>query len=321
MSKNRPNFYQDFTCFDATFSSKMFYYSFMNSYPLSLLISATIIVSSCTSNDCSSVENELAQTRRELASRDSSLTAFGNAIQAIDSNVIRLSYLEQELSGALSSSISNKKEKIQGYVDELRSIMASNQNYIDQMQMTLENSKMISSGLMNMVKNMEEKVTVSNLRLARHNTELESLGSDFKNLFEEYIQTEYARMELESQLNNMEGNINKMEDQVRELKNYLNTAYFVIGSKKELIEKGVLEKGGLLNSKDINENVDKMAFQSIDTRKTNAIPLNSDKVKIVTEHPKNSYQLLQDASGKFNIEIKDAAQFWNLSKYLIVIEG
>jgi len=88
-----------------------------------------------------------------------------------------------------------------------------------------------------------------------------------------------------------------------------------------LIESGVLEKGGLLKSKEINEDLDKMAFRAIDVRKIKSIALNASKVKLVTEHPTESYELIADESGNYTIEITLPESFWSLSKYLIVIEG
>lgn len=279
------------------------------------------VIMSCTTNDCKSVETELANTRQELANRDAMLDEFGTAISAVDSNLEMMSSLEKELAESLQSSAKDKKERIQENVNRLKELMASNRDYLGQMQETLDANQHISANLMGVVESMQEKVMMNNLRLARHNNDLETLGDDFKDMFEEYIQAEYARMVLEESMNKMEGNIGKMENQMRELKNYLNTAYYAIGTRRELIENGVLEKGGLLKSKEINEDLDKMAFRAIDVRKIKSIALNASKVKLVTEHPTESYELIADESGNYTIEITLPESFWSLSKYLIVIEG
>lgn len=127
-------------------------------------------------------------------------------------------------------------------------------------------------------------------------------------------------MQLEQDLNAMEGNINEMENKMRELKNYLNTGYVAIGTKKELIDKGILEKGGLLQSKDIIEDVDKMAFQAIDTRKTKTVEIGTDKYKLVTEHPSSIYEIVGEGE-QTKIEILHDQDFWSLSKYLVIIQN
>ena len=286
-----------------------------------MLLMVSGIMISCTTNDCKSIEAELANTKQELAERDAMLDDFGTAISAVDSNLEMMSSLERELAESLQSSAKDKRERIQENVNRLKELMASNRDYLGQMQETLDANRHISANLMSVVESMQEKVMMNNLRLARHNNDLETLGDDFKNMFEEYIQAEYARMVLEEGMNKMEGNIGNMENQMRELKNYLNTAYYAIGTRRELIESGVLEKGGLLKSKEINEDLDKMAFRAIDVRKIKSIALNASKVKLVTEHPTESYEFIADESGNYTIEITLPESFWSLSKYLIVIEG
>ena len=266
-----------------------------------MLLMVSGIMISCTTNDCKSIEAELANTKQELAERDAMLDDFGTAISAVDSNLEMMSSLERELAESLQSSAKDKRERIQENVNRLKELMASNRDYLGQMQETLDANRHISANLMSVVESMQEKVMMNNLRLARHNNDLETLGDDFKNMFEEYIQAEYARMVLEEGMNKMEGNIGNMENQMRELKNYLNTAYYAIGTRRELIESGVLEKGGLLKSKEINEDLDKMAFRAIDVRKIKSIALNASKVKLVTEHPTESYELIADESGNYTI--------------------
>ena len=60
------------------------------------------------------------------------------------------------------------------------------------------------------------------------------------------MQAEVDRMVLQENLQSMEGNLSTMEAQMKELKNNLNTVYVAVGTKRELIKSGVLEKGGFL---------------------------------------------------------------------------
>lgn len=282
-----------------------------------ILILAALVMGGCSSNDCTTVEKELTQLKKEVTERDSLMSVFGSAIAGIDSNVILLGELEQDLTESLKSPSKEKEARVGENVEKLRNLMALNQDYIEQLENTLNMNNNISKNLFGIVKTMEHKIAKSNMRLARHSGELEELGEDFRNLFDEYMQAEYAKMELEESMNALEGNMDEMESKMQELKKSLNTAYYAIGTKKELIEKGVLEKGGLLKSKEMNEDADKSAFKSIDVRKTSSISINSDKLKFVSEHPSDSYKI---NAGNMTIEILDTQKFWSISKYLIVIE-
>lgn len=282
-----------------------------------LFILALIVLSACSSKDCSPVENELAQLKKDVSERDSLMSVFGSAIAGIDSNVVLLGELEEELTESLKSPSKEKEARVSENVEKLRNLMALNQDYIEQLENTLSMNNNISKNLFGIVKTMEHKIAKSNMRLARHSGELDELGEDFRNLFDEYMQAEYAKMELEESMNALEGNMDEMASKMQELKKSLNTVYYAIGTKKELIEKGVLEKGGLLKSKEMNEDADKSAFQAIDARKTSSISLNSSKTKFVSEHPSESYKVNE---GNLTIEILDSEKFWSISKFLIVIE-
>ena len=102
----------------------------------------------------------------------------------------------------------------------------------------------------------------------------------------------------------------------------LNTAWYCVGTAKELRENNVLTKeggvigiGGVkkLNTADLNRSY----FKQIDLTKTTVIPVDAKKAKVVTSHPAGSYELV----GKDRVEnltIKDTARFWSLSKYLVI---
>jgi len=130
----------------------------------------------------------------------------------------------------------------------------------------------------------------------------------------EYMQAEVDRMVLQENLQSMEGNLSTMEAQMKELKNNLNTVYVAVGTKRELIKSGVLEKGGFLKSGGVNDDLDRLAFTPYDLRKIEDLDLGSDKVKIVTDHPSESYKIEND-----KLLIEDAKLFWSISKYLIVV--
>ena len=121
-------------------------------------------------------------------------------------------------------------------------------------------------------------------------------------------------MVLQENLQSMEGNLSTMEAQMKELKNNLNTVYVAVGTKRELIKSGVLEKGGFLKSGGVNDDLDRLAFTPYDLRKIEDLDLGSDKVKIVTDHPSESYKIEND-----KLLIEDAKLFWSISMYLIVV--
>jgi len=83
------------------------------------------------------------------------------------------------------------------------------------------------------------------------------------------------------------------------------------------------KKGGFIGlgkTKSLSTSLSDSAFVQIDITKTNIIPVNSKKAKLISEHPANSYQFIRDKDNKIeSIEIKDPVLFWKISKYAVVV--
>jgi len=105
----------------------------------------------------------------------------------------------------------------------------------------------------------------------------------------------------------------------------LATAYVVIGTKKELQKAGLVEKKGsvlgLGGSWKQTGKFDETLFRKIDIRqeKEFQFPVPPDKVRILTDHPKDSYELAADAENWSRLKVTDPDRFWKGSRYLIVL--
>jgi hypothetical protein len=104
-------------------------------------------------------------------------------------------------------------------------------------------------------------------------------------------------------------------------RNELNTAWYCVGTKKELTANGVLTKeGGFIGIGSVNrlntQAMNKDYFKQIDVTQVLEIPINAKKAKVVTSHPAASFKLEGEVD---KLVIADAAQFWSVSKYLVVV--
>lgn len=105
------------------------------------------------------------------------------------------------------------------------------------------------------------------------------------------------------------------ERKVNEQDQQLHAAWYVYGTKKELREQNILEKGDVMRSSDINHNY----FTKIDRRVVKSIPLYSKSAELLTDHPAGSYSLDKDAQGQYTLRITNADSFWSVSRYLVVL--
>jgi len=103
----------------------------------------------------------------------------------------------------------------------------------------------------------------------------------------------------------------------------LNTAYYTVGDFKQLKEKYIVDKEhkflGLNKKEKLKTDFNKDCFTAIDIRKTTSIPVSGKKIKLLTVHPDTSYKLkTNDKKVITSIEISDPANFWKISKFLVV---
>jgi hypothetical protein len=279
---------------------------------LTLFFIVPCLLFSCA-EDCTPLEVERDAIKAELVERDSMISAIGNTFGLIDSNLISLKSIELELNMELKKPVKNE-EAIKLNVEKMKAIMELNKGYIAELQGSLDMTQSTASSLFNIINSMEQKIVDNNLRLARVNHDLGTMGADFKGLFDEYLQAEVSKMMLEENLAQIKGNVSSMEAKLEELNNQLNTVYVAIGTKRELIASGVLEKGGVLKQGGVNEDFDPMTFMPYDIRELEQIQLQTSKARLVTVHPTESYRIADKV-----LYIEAPKLFWSISKFLIIV--
>ena len=99
--------------------------------------------------------------------------------------------------------------------------------------------------------------------------------------------------------------------------NNLNTCYYVIGSKKELKNHKIIETGFLRKTKILEGDFEMSYFTKADRRTLNDIPLHSKKAELMTNHPKDSYEIV-DRDGTKTLHITNANRFWEKTNFLVV---
>ncbi|MBO5874473.1 MAG: hypothetical protein J6Q35_05540, partial [Rikenellaceae bacterium] len=101
----------------------------------------------------------------------------------------------------------------------------------------------------------------------------------------------------------------------------LNTAYYIVGTAKELIAQGVITKSGFLKKTfKVNGNTDINNMTRVDIRTTSGFKINHKRIAIASTHPSDSYTLVKNANGEIEkLEIKDRVRFWESSRVFVVV--
>ena len=92
----------------------------------------------------------------------------------------------------------------------------------------------------------------------------------------------------------------------------LNEGYYLVKSKKELSALGI-------KSADISKaNITLSDFNKVDIREFNALTISSERIKILSQMPASSYELVKNGDGTTTLNIISPADFWQYSNILIV---
>jgi len=101
----------------------------------------------------------------------------------------------------------------------------------------------------------------------------------------------------------------------------LNTAYYIVSTPYDLEKKKIVTKSGgfvgLGKSKGLAPDMDKSYFTQVDITKLKGISIMDDNATVLTSHPKSSYYLTGKKLSD-SLIITNQAQFWSLSKVLVV---
>lgn len=99
----------------------------------------------------------------------------------------------------------------------------------------------------------------------------------------------------------------------------INTGFYIIGTKAELKEMGLIE-GGLFSKKRLTtKGFDTTSFTQVDIREVSEIPLGSKEARVLSSAPESSYEIVKGYDKTMTLRILDPVAFWSLSKFLVVM--
>ena len=159
-----------------------------------------------------------------------------------------------------------------------------------------KNSQFVSK-----VTDLREEIAQSNREVYYLKEELNSMNASFEAIFKKY---------------------NLQNKKISDLNQKLNEVAYVIGSKSELLDNGVLTKsGGLIGigkTRKLNSDLNTDYFTYVSKYKFQNIPLGYKTVRLMTAHPTSSYRLSTSNEIIDSLIIINQDDFWRNSKFLVV---
>ncbi|MDR2627773.1 MAG: hypothetical protein LBC40_07040 [Dysgonamonadaceae bacterium] len=187
---------------------------------------------------------------------------------------------------------------------------------------------------------LAETLTKNKEQLAKLRTQLKKSGvqsAELKKLIEKReaeLQEKTAMIvELQQQLSQKDTRIAELDEIVSALSTRsaiqdavieeqdanLHTAYYCLGTAKELKDEKIITGGGFTSEKILKDNFNKDYFTQIDIRKTTQIALQAKKAKLKSSHPVGTYEFVVNPETKELVfKILDIKEFWSLGRYLVI---
>ena len=249
-----------------------------------------------------SIENVTGNLNGKLNEKDAAIQELVSSFNEIQENLNTIKEKEKIISKVTSDGdVKSKEDQIKEDIQSIYDLMAKNKDRIGSLSKKLKNSKLKIDGLEKMIDNMQATLNLKDSEIEELKTKIEGLNVELSNLT-----TNYKAVENES-------------NQKTEI---INTAFYAIGTSKELKEKNVITKeGGIIGlgkTTKLSSDFNKEYFTKINIEKTTSINLGAKKIKILTTHPSNSYKLIGEKPIE-KLEITNTKEFWSASKYLVII--
>lgn len=246
-----------------------------------------------------SVNGELSG---KLGEKELALQEFITNFNEIQENLNAIKEKEKIVSSnSTQGDVKSKEDQIKEDIQVIYDLMSKNKNRIGSLTQKLKNSNLKLEGLEKMIENLQNSINLKDEEIADLKTRMEGLNIELSNLT-----TNYQEVETENQVKT----------------NEINTAYYAIGTSKELKEKNVISKeGGFIGigkTTKVKSDFNKEYFTKVNIEQTASINIGSRKAKIITTHPSSSYKIIGEKPVE-KIEITNAKEFWSASKYLVII--
>jgi len=195
----------------------------------------------------------------------------------------------------IQQSITKHKARL----DELEKRLKQSTNYNSKIEKTIAGLRRQLDDQQNTINDLTQKLEAAHIQIKNLNQSVDSLNTVNKAVVKEKEAAQEESKQLSKEVDN------------------LNFCYYVIGSKKELKANKIIETGFLRKTKILQGDYEMSYFTKADRRTLNEIPLHSKKAQVMTNHPKDSYEIV-DNGGSKKLNILNPSRFWEKSNFLVI---
>lgn len=274
--------------------------------PALLMGAAMVVTVSCdeTKNQSGASTSDSLTVNEVLEQEE--IDEVANIINLVSSGLDEIQAQEKMI--YLASENGTPADKILDQLKNIQDLLAQKQAQID--ALTSQNKNLETSSKAT-IQSLKKMIDYLNNQLAEK--------SEYIARLEEAIQNKDANIDaLRFDVSRLSEESEYLKEQNYQQDKEMNTAYYVVGSKSDLKDAGLLS-GGFLKKKKVDADaIENEKFTKVDVRGFSTLKIDSKSPKIITNNPASSYSLEKNDDGTSTLTINDAEKFWSVSKYLII---
>lgn len=275
------------------------------------LAAGILALTACNGDKLKAVESENVSLndslRTALATQDSLLVLVNDISEGMD----RIKDMEHILNSTdLTTETASKRDQVRRDMELIQRTLEQRRLRLAELEQKLKQSNQNSAVLQRTIQNLkaeiaDQEATISTLRsdLQAAKIEISELSTRVDSLSTTVADERNAK--------------ETAQQEAKEAADELNTCYYAIGTKSELKNAGVLETGFLRKTKVMQGDFEQSYFTRGDKRTLTEIPTHAKKVKLLSNNPTGSYEIVNQDGGQV-VKILDAAKFWSLTNYLVI---
>lgn len=276
-------------------------------------IAALAAATACTSKEkLEQAEQQSAQLNTELQATLATQDSLFALINEISDGMTQIKDMEQIIATpGLNGDTRSGRADLRNDMIAIRQALQQRRERLAQLEQKLKESGNKNATLVKTIETLKQQISIQESEIAELNTKLTAAG----------VQIASLGAKVDSLSTTVTAVTEERETARREatqLTDELNTCYFAIGTKKELQDNQIIKTGFLRKTKIMEGDFEKAYFTRADKRTLVSIPLHSKKAEVMTNQPKESYEIVDGDQGQKVLKILDPARFWELSDFLVI---
>jgi len=260
------------------------------------------------------VENANQQLTTNLNEVTSTIEEVANKLQ----DVRKLHVAINDLATSSATTETSKKGQLLSDIAAIESQLERDKKDLSSLTSRIKQSGVKIKSLETMVANLKKELDKNVQQVTELRTALEQKDQQLRTTQNTLKETETTLASVKTELNDTSSELTETKNTLQDTR---NTAYFAVGTKRELIDRNVIdEHGRLFKSLTLAGDINESGFNKIDITKDSefTVTCKAKNVKVIPQRSETSYTVEASGDNQSVIKITDPEKFWKI-KYMAVI--